>query len=669
MNRKRMYKAFIAGAALTLLSAFVQGNHSAREPKINMPYKKMGLTNEQAAAHLLSRFTFGAQPGQIKEVVDMGLDKWLDQQLNQTLPDDEVMRRLPAANYEALQMNNETIVNTYLNAGQIIRIAAKNNLLNKDSVQNLAKPEYRAALKKLMDANGYKLPQELQRQLINQKIIRAAYGQNQLQEVLTDFWFNHFNVSLTKGQCQQYVLTYERDAIRPNVLSRFETLLEATAKHPAMLEYLDNASSVSMDNDLARRQEKNAFAKAARQRLEALSDDSTRKGSAVLQQFVKARKTQGLNENYAREIMELHTLGVDGGYTQKDVTEVARALTGWSVKPMYKEGPGMRLMEAANPAALQKRGFVLEGDFLFRADKHDESPKTILGKNYPANGGYTEGEKVLQMLANHPSTAKFICTKLATRFVCDTPSAELVNKMADAFLQSGGDIKTVLITMVNSKDFWNTKSLREKVKSPFEFAISAIRATNADVEQPFQIYNWCNKMGQRFYFYQAPTGFPDRAGYWINTGSLLNRMNFGLAFATQKIPGVKINLAALNNNHEPESAEAALVTYSKILLPERNQDENVRRLTAMVNDADLGKKINEAAEKNTVSVQGTTTDMQDDMMLSESARTNRKNNRASEKAALSRKNLPVTTLYVAGNTNTVSQVAGIILGSPEFQRK
>jgi uncharacterized protein (DUF1800 family) len=151
--------------------------------------------------------------------------------------------------------------------------------------------------------------------------------------------------------------------------------------------------------------------------------------------------------------------------------------------------------------------------------------------------------------------------------------------------------------MVNSREFWDTKALREKVKSPFEFAISAIRATNADVQQPFQIYNWCTKMGQRFYYYQAPTGFPDRATYWINTGSLLNRMNFGLAFATQKIPGVKIDLAALNDNHEPESAEAALVFYSKILLPERNQDDNIRRLTAMVKDVNLEKKINPMQQK------------------------------------------------------------------------
>ncbi len=668
MNFRRMYKTFTVGALLTVLSAFVQGSGSASsELKINMPYKKMGLTQEQAAAHLLNRFTFGTKPGQVKELVDMGLDKWVQQQLEGKLLDEEVAHRLPADSYEALAMNNESIVNTYLNAGQIIRIAAKNNLLDKDSVRNLDKPEYRTQLKKIMDEQGYKAPQELQRQIVNQKIIRAAYGENQLQEVLTDFWFNHFNVSLTKGQCQQFVLTYERDAIRPNVLGNFETLLEATAKHPAMLEYLDNASSVSMDNDMARNQEKSAMARAAKQRLQDIANDTSRPGAKILQQTLNAKRTQGLNENYAREIMELHTLGVDGGYTQQDVTTVARALTGWGIMPLYKDGPGTKLLEAAGPGFIKRKGFVVEGDFLFKADKHDESAKTILGRNFPANGGYEEGKQVLQMLAIHPSTAKFICTKLATRFVCDTPSAELVNKMSDAFLKSNGNIKIVLITMVNSREFWDNKSLREKVKSPFEFAISAIRATNADVQQPFQIYNWCTRMGQRFYYYQAPTGFPDRATYWINTGSLLNRMNFGLAFATEKIPGVKLNLAALNDNHEPESAEAALAIYSKILLPERNQDDNIRRLTAMVRDVNLEKKINEAADKNAPPPADQMNVQQNDMIAG-SAPTAR-NRRQNQKALLSKKNLPVTTLYVAGNTNTVSQVAGIIIGSPEFQRK
>jgi uncharacterized protein (DUF1800 family) len=666
MNGHRMFKTFTVGAFFTLLSAFSQGKYTPSEPKINLPYKKMALTKEQAAAHLLGRFSFGATPGQVQAVADMGLEKWLQQQLDAKLPDDEVNRRLTG--YDALALNNEAIVNTYMNAGQVIRLAAKNNLLDKDSIKSLDKPEYRQQLKLLMDQQGLKPLQELQRQLINQKIIRAAYGQNQLQEILTDFWFNHFNVSLTKGQCQQYVLTYERDAIRPNVLGNFETMLVATAKHPAMLEYLDNATSVSNDNEMAKRQQNNAYLKAVRQRLADKSDNDTSVGGKILAQTLKARKTQGLNENYAREIMELHTLGVDGGYTQKDVTEVARALTGWTVKPMYKDGPGMKLMEGAGgPAALTRRGFVVENDFLYRADKHDENPKTILGKTYPANGGYQEGMDVLHVLANHPSTAKFICTKLAARFVADTPAAQLVNRMADTYLRTGGNIKSVLITMVNSTEFWDNNALREKVKSPFEFAISTVRATNADVQQPFQIYNWVTRMGQRFYFYQAPTGFPDRASYWINTGSLLNRMNFGLAFATEKIPGVKLNLAALNQNHEPESAEAALVAYSKILLPERNLDENIRRLTAMVRDANLEQKINAAADKTAPPVMDMNAGTQDDTMMETTGKGKAK--RGNQRAALSKKNLPVTTLYVAGNVNTVSQVAGIIIGSPEFQRK
>ena len=670
MNLQRLFKTWIVSILLTLVFAFAEGDRSVSNIRINLPYKQMGLSQEQAAAHLISRLTFGSKPGQIKEVVDMGLEKWLQQQLDGKLTDEEVFRRLPKENYDALTMSNEKIVNTYLNAAQMIRIAAKNNLLNKDSLRNLEKPEYRTQLKKLMDEQGYKLPQELQRQLINQKIVRAAYGNNQLAEILTDFWFNHFNVSLTKNQCQQFILSYERDAIRPNVLGNFGDMLEATAKHPAMLEYLDNAQSVSNDNELAKQQDKNAFAKRARQRLEAMAEDTNKTGNKLFEQVLKAKKTQGLNENYAREVMELHTLGVDGGYTQQDVTEVAKALTGWGVKPMDKDGVAMKLMDAAGPAILARRGFIEEGDFMFRADKHNENEKIILGKTFAANGGYKEGMQVLTMLANHPSTAKFICTKLAARFVADTPSAELVSKMSEAFLKTKGNIKSVIITMVNSPEFWDTKALREKVKSPFEFAISTIRATQADVQQPFQIFNCCTKMGQRFYYYQAPTGFPDRGTYWINTGSLLNRMNFGLAFASEKIPGVKLNLAALNDNHEPESAEAALAIYSKILLPERNQEENIRRLTSMVKDTNLEQKISSAAEKIMATTEMAST-QEDETMVAENRNKRGQKNKenANEKAALNKKNLPMTTVYVAGNVNTVSQVAGIIIGSPEFQRK
>lgn len=536
-----------------------------------IPYKKYGYTPAQAAARLLDRFSFGAKPGQVDAVVTMGIDNWFEQQQEGNQPNAALDKRL--ANFKSLQMNNDSIVNRYLTAGQVIRLATRNGLLNRDSIQ-ANQAAYRAQVKQLMEQQGYLPIQELHRELVVQKVLRAAYSNNQLQEVLTDFWFNHFNVSATKNQCQQFIYTYERDAIRPNVLGSFKDLLLATAKHPAMLEYLDNASSVSMRN--APRMNNNA-----------------------------QRNARGLNENYAREVMELHTLGVDGGYTQADVTAVARALTGWS---------------------------VMQGNFLFRPRMHDNEAKIILNKNFPANGGYQEGIDVLTMLAEHPSTAKFICTKLATRFVSDTPSASLIKNMVKTFQSTGGNIKAVLRTMVHDPSFWKKSAPHEKVKSPFELVISAVRATNAQIIQPFQLFNWCTKMGQRFYYYQAPTGFPDRASYWINTGSLLNRMNFGLAFAEQKIPGVRMDLAALNNYHEPESAMDALTVYSNLLLPQRDHSANIKRLIPLVNDEAVEEKINKAAGVDMSSFE--------------------------EKISLDK-----------GNKTMLSQVVGIIIGSPEFQRK
>ncbi|WP_026764940.1 DUF1800 domain-containing protein [Sediminibacterium salmoneum] len=549
-----------------------------------IPYKKYGYTPAQAAARLIDRFSFGAKPGQVAAVVAMGIDNWFEQQLEGNQPNAALDKRL--ANFKSLQLNNDSIVNRYLNAGQVIRLATRNGLLNRDSIQ-ADQAAYRAQVRQLMEQQGYLPIQELHRELVVQKVLRAAYSNNQLQEVLTDFWFNHFNVSATKNQCQQFIYTYERDAIRPNVLGSFKDLLLATAKHPAMLEYLDNASSVSLRN--APRMYNNA-----------------------------PRNARGLNENYAREVMELHTLGVDGGYTQADVTAVARALTGWT---------------------------VMQGNFLFRPRMHDNEAKTILNKNFPANGGYQEGIDVLTMLAEHPSTAQFICTKLATRFVSDTPSASLIKNMVKTFQSTGGNIKEVLRTMVHDPSFWKKSAPHEKVKSPFELVISAVRATNAQIVQPFQLFNWCTKMGQRFYYYQAPTGFPDRASYWINTGSLLNRMNFGLAFASQKIPGVRMDLAALNNYHEPESAIDALNVYSNLLLPQRDHSANIKRLIPLVNDEAVEEKINKASDLSANKQGETMMDLN-------------KTNPAEEKISLEK-----------GSKTLLSQVVGIIIGSPEFQRK
>ena len=420
---KRMLKNFTVGLSLTVFFAFTQSKQSPENYRVKLPYKKAGLTERQAAAHLLSRFSFGARPGEVDEVLQIGLENWLDEQLAASLPDTAVDRRLQGM--DALQLSNETIANTYLTPAQVIRVSVKNKLIAKDSTLKDDKKEYRDQIKTLMIQQGFKPFQDLQTQLINQKIIRAAYSKNQLQEVMTDFWFNHFNVSLTKPQCQQYILTYERDAIRPNVFGDFNTMLIATAKHPAMLEYLDNASSVSSNNDLAKRPARIQAQKKIDAQINAkMADTSKGLANGFIQQAINARKVQGLNENYAREVMELHTLGVDGGYTQKDVTEVARALTGWSISPLIKEGVEKKIIDKIGSERMVKNGFVTEGDFFYRADKHDDSAKTILGKSFPAKGGYAEGVNVLEMLSSMPNTAKFICKKIAVRFVSDQPSQE-----------------------------------------------------------------------------------------------------------------------------------------------------------------------------------------------------------------------------------------------------
>ena len=644
----------IVGLLAFLSWGFTPPSSDPIKESIKMPYKKMGLTKQQAAAHLLSRFTMGATPGQVDAVVKQGLENWFVEQLSAAIPETDMVNRLPEANYPALQMSNEQLVNHYVNAGQALRLAVKNQLINKDSLQALNKLEYRTQLLQLMKQQGQEPLQELNRQLINQKIIRAAYSPNQLKEVLTDFWFNHFNVSLSKGASQHFVLSYERDAIRPYVAGNFYDLLIHTAQHPAMLEFLDNVGSVSNNNELSKKREQSLAARKVKQRMESMAADTANPRNAEMKQALARASMQGLNENYAREVMELHTMGVDGGYTQQDVTQVAKALTGWTVRPLDKDGAAAKIMQAAGPLAkIAEKDNVTVDDFLFRANRHDEGEKNILGKMYPANGGYQEGVQVLQQLASHPSTAAFISKKLAVRFIKDTPSVQIVEQMTATFLRTGGNIRAVLVTMVNHPDFWEAGALREKVKSPFELAISAIRATGADVQQPFQINNWITRMGQRLYFYAAPTGFPDRGNYWINTGSLLNRMNFGLAFATGKIPGVKLDLLALNQHHEPESAEDALQTYSSILLPERNQEANIRRLTSLLKETGLEEKIRQAANRQPV-ISG------DEM--NEGMEANRRNE-------VQQKNQADANRQQASTTGILQQVTGVIIGSPEFQRR
>ena len=659
-NIRKFYLCVILFCCAIIFSSFVRMKAAA--DKLAMPYKKAGLTTEQAAAHLLSRFTYGAKPGQVQEVAKIGLEKWLKKQLEGNL--DEVNLDQMLSQYDAINISNSEVEDLFPQNPRVTRWAIRDGYLNKDSLNTGNNKYQREIIQNYMKEKGYRPLQELYRQFFNQKILRAAYGENQLREIMTDFWFNHFNVALNKTQCASFVPAYERDIIRPNVFGGFENLLLTTAKSPAMLMYLDNSSSSGVnvpmeDQDMM---SMNEMGMSAEQKQKKKA-----KVKKIQQQIQNKKKQGGLNENYAREVMELHTLGVDGGYTQNDVTQAARVLTGWTVAPLGKEGYGVgnrALIERLGASGLSDKGFVLDGDFFFNANRHDNGEKVVLGKKFPAGGGYDEGVELLKMLAHHQSTAKFISKKLAIRFVNDVPPASLLDKMSKTFISSKGDIKSVMITMVNSPEFWSEQALREKTKSPFELAMSAVRSLNAEITKPYELYSWINRMGQQMYYYQAPTGFPDNGQYWINTGSLLNRMNFGLALASQRIPGVKLNLPALNSNKEPESVEAALVTYSKLIMPERELGQTVARLKPMLNDPNLQQKVAQAAEQNSAKKDNNNTGMEMQSMDRKPAK--------EEKIKLGngRKANENPVIKTQAGTNTMlAQVVGVIIGSPEFQRK
>jgi uncharacterized protein (DUF1800 family) len=636
----------IVFACLSMLSLLVVVSSFKKDKtyKISFPYKQARLTERQAAAHLLSRFTYGAKSGDVDAVVKEGLENWFQRQLDGNMSDKELETMLES--YQDINLSNSEVENKYPRQPKVLRMAIKDGMINKDSVGKGDQKLYRKQLQDYRESKGFGQEQDLLRQFINQKVLRATYTTNQLHELLTDFWFNHFNVSLTKNQCAAYVPAFERDVIRPNVTGKFSNLLLATAKSPAMLIYLDNYTSSGKP-----------VANTDMDGMQMGMSSLKPKQAKALQ---PKKQGAGLNENYAREVMELHTLGVDGGYSQSDVTQTARVLTGWTLAPLGDDGAYgaayKKVIEKIGEENLAKNGFVKDGDFLFVPTRHDNEEKTVLGKKFVANGGYEEGVELLNMLAHHKATAKFISKKLATRFVNDQPDPKLVDKMTKTFLSTEGDIKQVLITMVSAPEFWSSKSLREKTKSPFELAISAVRGLDAQVTQPYQLYNWINKMGQKMYYYQAPTGFPDRGQYWINTGALLNRMNFGLALAGQRIPGVKINLLALNNNHEPESSEAALSTYSKLVMPERDLSKTIERLKPLLNDPELTVKVAKAADKVPVPQSKVNLIMGEDNGMSGSSKTDSTN-----------KQKPVAVQ--TSNNNMLAQVVGVIIGSPEFQRK
>lgn len=686
--------AVLLAGSVCLLTSFLIRPLSVRSYKF--PYKKSGLTERQAAEHLLDRFTYGATPGQIDSVMKMGLENWFGQQLAASLPDDSLNKRL--SNYDAINLSNAEVCKIYPPGFVVRSMAIKDSVISKDSVDRAVdKKAFNAQIKAYMDKKGFKPDQELYRQFIDQNILRAAYTNNQLQEVLTDFWFNHFNVSFFKPECAQFIPAYEREVIRPNALGKFDQLLMASAKSPAMLYYLDNFTSVgppppalakkaatkpaapantgdmAMMMGVASATAPPTKAKAGDDMMMMSANTTSTPSKKVKTLTQSGKNVNGLNENYAREVMELHTLGVDGGYTQQDVTQAARVLTGWTVYPISDNayGAAMKgLVAKVGQNNLAAKGYVHEGDFLYTPTRHDHGEKIVLGHQFAASTdpavGYQEGVDLLEMLAHHPSTAKFISRKLAVRFVSDNPPQSLINKMAKSFTDHDGDIRQVLITMVTSREFWDKKALQAKTKSPYELAISSVRGLNADIKDPYPLFSWMSKMGEKIYYYQAPTGFPDRGTYWINTGALLSRLDFSLALTSGQIAGVKVNLNALGNQPSANPQDA-IKAFSKLLMPNKNPDETVKDLSPILNDPALLAKMAKAGsqvkppapapERPTAGAPG-------DMALMSAV--------PDSKPKAPAPAPPKTTYAMANNkakSNMHALIAGIIIGSPEFQKR
>ncbi len=516
------------------------------------------ISSSQKVMHALNRLTFGPRPGDADRVRQIGLDRWIEQQLNPESIAENPVLDAKLAPLETLSMTTEQLAKKYpppqaIRAMVTGKLPWPEDVETRHMVQKLAakyeekfgagKVNESAAIaaapatalpadeQRVMDSNAVpekvamlealsaerqfdvldamnegqrrKLfaaaPADLRRKIemfngtqtvVNQdlfagKLLRAVYSDRQLEEVLTDFWFNHFNIYLDKGADRYLVTAYERDAIRPHVLGRFKDLLLATAESPAMLFYLDNFQSVGANTN------KNP----------------------------NAKRKNGLNENYGRELMELHTLGVDGGYTQQDVTEVARCFTGWTIRE-------------------PRRG----GGFEFRERVHDNGEKHVLGVTIPAGGGMDDGLRVIDILSKHPATARFISRSLAVRFVSDNPPDSLVSRMAAVFQSTGGDLREVMRAMLTSPEFWSPEAYRAKLKSPFEMVVSALRVTNADIDFTTALAQQLNTLGQPLYRKQEPTGYSNKGSEWMNSASLLARMNFGLALASNKVAGVKVDL-------------------------------------------------------------------------------------------------------------------------------
>ncbi len=477
------------------------------------PGVRASLDDADRVRQALARMTFGPRPGDVAAVQQTGLDKWIDLQLHPERIEDkaanEALSHLEIANKTALQLfADHPLPNEYgltvakgIDTAELRRKAAETMTSPADSAAKVARGVERASQILKFAQQRAAVARELQPAIL----IHAVASDRQLLEVMTAFWENHFSVAAEKMPGPFTLVEYDR-AIRAHALGKFRDLLQAVATSPAMLFYLDNFQSY-VDSLHPNRVE--YLVEQRRMANPPLGDTS-------LAHTIKRRRT-GLNENYARELMELHTLGVDGGYTQKDVQEVARCLTGWTIE---------------NPQ--------IDGSFLFQSQLHDAGEKNVLGVHIPGGRGIEDGEEVLDLLARHPSTAHFIAKKLVVRFVSDTAPPALVERAAQTFLKTDGDIREVVRTIVTSPEFNSRAAYRAKIKTPFELIASIDRAMLATPDTTPRTAQIIATFGQPIFGRQTPDGWPDQAAAWMNAGALMNRVNLGARVGGNQFPNVTI---------------------------------------------------------------------------------------------------------------------------------
>ena len=682
-NRRLRASLLLLAALLSTVGMVAADKSKRKKSKSQSETTALQMDAQKRAIHVLNRFTFGPRPGDVQKIEAMGIDNWFEQQLRpEKIDDSNLETRL--APFRTLKMSTAELVKDFP-PPQIVKMVEngrasmprdpqekaiyeaaidrqrqrqavkqdaadnQNNAASTDdsgngkrrggqnledrmytslSAESLMNEPPEQRFKDLMKMGPDDMretvkslnPQERQRmvdgftpqqketllalvnpqlvvqgELTQAKLLRAIYSERQLDEVMSDFWMNHFNVFINKGADRYMLTAYERDVIRPHALGKFNDLLLATAKSPAMLFYLDNWQSIGPNSDFA----KNGARPNARPGHFGRGPFGMMvyyppKQRPNQNQQQKGKRPTGLNENYAREVMELHTLGVDGGYAQKDVTELAKVLTGWTIERPQQGG-----------------------EFKFNERMHEPGKKIVLGKQFKEDGE-KEAEKALEMLAHHPSTAHFISKKLAIRFVSDNPPEALVQRMAQTFMDSDGDIREVLRSMYKSPEFWVPEAYRAKVKTPLDFVISAVRASGADVENPQALVQQLQKLGMPLYGMQTPNGYKMTADAWVNSAALLSRMNFSLALAAGRFPGIQWNpFTTLDENQLSNDPTGALARFENILL-----------------DGDVSKQTH-------------TTIL----------------NQLNDPQAAQRNNVPV-----AQGTNS-RLIAGLLLGSPEFQRR